>query len=382
MKKMIAVLLMVCMLIGLLPVVAFADGAPVIVDQPQDATIVNGEDAIYTIYAEGENLSYQWYYYYAEDDMDPLSEGIYFSGTQTNTLTVPSVMGLSLSDYDCEYNGDMYCCVVSNENGEVRSNIVYYYVSDHVYGADQSEHWFECECYDDVGAHEDADEDGVCEVCDTLFAYPFIDVKDPAVWYYEAAEYGRWANYFKGDLNGMFNGDSAITRAEAATVIARSFARLDQHLDLLDEEEFLEFLGRCRTMIGEDETDIVTFSDVAGTWYERYALALANLGIINGYEDGTFKGDNLITRQEIAALLYRFSDLLSDTIPSYGDPVDGYNDAEDVAEWAVPYVEWCAETGLFQGDSDQNFNPQKNATRAEFAQLMLRFDNGREYEII
>ena len=380
MKKTISVLLMVCMLIGILPVAAFADGAPVITAQPQDATIVNGQDAIYTVTAEGEDLTYQWYYYYAEDDYGALTEGDYFIGTETATLTVVSVLTVGDGTYDCNYNGDQYYCVVSNEYGEVQSDIVEYIVTDHPQGYDYDfvGHCSLCDCSETYGDHEDENGDFYCDICNGFYVHPFVDVTNPEVWYYDAAEYGRWNGYFKGNLVGLFNGDSAITRAEAVTVIARAFWDLEGYILDLDDGEYQSFIEQIADESGLEEP--VTFTDVEGKWYERCAVALANFGFINGYEDGTFRGDQLITRQEIAAILYRFNTYIEadmEAVLTFGTPVDAYADADKVAEWAEPYVAWAAESGLFQGDLAGNFNPAKNATRAEFAQLMYRYDGGR-----
>ncbi|MBQ7089747.1 MAG: S-layer homology domain-containing protein [Clostridia bacterium] len=380
MKKTISVLLMVCMLIGILPVAAFADGAPVITAQPQDATIVNGQDAVYTVTAEGEDLTYLWYRYVDGETDEPLWEGEYFIGTETATLTVVSVLTVGDGDYDCNYNGDQYYCVVSNEYGEVQSDIVEYIVTDHPqgYDYDYEGHWSLCGCFDDYEAHEDTDGDFYCDVCDLLYVHPFVDVTNPEVWYYEAAEHGRWNGYFKGNLAGLFNGDSAITRAEAVTVIARAFWNLEGYILDLDDGEYQDFIEMIAYESGLEEP--VTFTDVEGTWYERCAVALANFGFINGYGDGSFRGDQLITRQEIAAILYRFNAYVEadmEEVFTFGTPVDAYADADKIANWAEPYVEWAAETGLFQGDPAGNFNPEQKASRAEFAQLMLRYDTGR-----
>lgn len=377
MKKTISVLLMVCMLIGILSVAAFADGAPVITAQPQDATIVNGQDAVYTLTAEGENLTYQWYYCAGEEDDILLTEGDYFIGTATNTLTVVSVMSLDPGEYDCNYDGDQYFCIVTNENGETKSDIVNYNVTHEPYNYDRNEHWLSCGC-DDSAEHEDADGDFCCDICDVLYKHPFIDVTNPDVWYYEAAEHGRWSSYFKGNTAGLFNGDSAITRAEAVTVIARAFWDLEGYILGMDDADFQDFIEFQAIEAGFEAP--VTFTDVEGKWYERCAVALANFGFINGYEDGSFRGDQLITRQEIAAILYRFNAYIEadlDEVLTFGPSVAAYADADKVAEWAETYVAWAAETGLFQGDLAGNFNPAKNATRAEFAQLMLRYDGGK-----
>ena len=99
------------------------------------------------------------------------------------------------------------------------------------------------------------------------------------------------------------------------------------------------------------------------------------------YEKGfivcSFGGDRLITRQEIAAIMYRVYTFMGlDENISFGQAAASYADAADVASWAADYVEWSRATGLFIGDEYGKFNPVKNCTRAEFAQLLVRFDEG------
>ncbi|MBQ7035056.1 MAG: S-layer homology domain-containing protein [Clostridia bacterium] len=388
MKKVLSVAMAMCMLMGLLSTVAFASEAePIIIAQPEDFEIVNGEDATYTVVAEGEELTYQWYYIAAgmEPMADPefddmLVDCEFYSGVDTATLTVYSTWALD-EDPDCNYNGDMFYCVVSNENGDAISDVVEYIVTDHPpLEGDATEHWYPCFCdevMDFYEEHVDEDADGTCDICNIYFEHPFVDVTDPEAWYYDAATYVYWEGYFKGDTEGKFNADHSITRAEVATALSRVLGMnvIEDLLGEMSDEEFEQFLETIADAYGLES--VVAFSDIEGEWYERTVLYLANMGFISGYEDGTFRGDNNITRQEIAVLMSRIAKYAEEIIGDqliFGEAAENYNDAADVADWAAEYVEWSRASGLIIGDENGNFNPDANATRAEFAQLLVRYD--------
>ena len=364
---------------------AYFDPDITITGQPRNVSIKNGQDAVFTVQATGNNLTYQWCYLGAGEDPTPsmsgneIEDNEYFHGTNTNTLTVTSTWRIE-SYPDCNYNGDMYYCIISDANGSIVTNIAYYYVTDHPTELtyDRYDHWSACNCdamASKNGPHADSNGDGACDVCKLYYVHPFKDVTDKNVWYYKAAEYCRWEEYFKGDTQGLFNGSSAITRAEAATVITRVLWDLDDFIEPMTKIEFSETMEDFADEYGNGT--VVGFNDVSGKWYERYAVALANLGILTGYEDGSFGGERLITRQEIATIMYRvytFMDLPAGT--TFGQAAPAYTDAADVASWAKNNVEWARTTGLFIGDEYGKFNPLKNCTRAEFAQLLVRYDEG------
>ncbi len=140
-------------------------------------------------------------------------------------------------------------------------------------------------------------------------------------------------DYINGRGNGTFDPDDSLTRAEAATMIA----------SLMATEEY-----------GSYET---TFFDVAeGSWYEESIMLLASWGILQGYEDGSFRPDSPITRAEFVTVLGRFYTL-----------EDGTNIFPDVDEehWAYAYIISAAEKGWVHGYPDGTFGPSKNITRAE-----------------
>jgi hypothetical protein len=86
-----------------------------------------------------------------------------------------------------------------------------------------------------------------------------------------------------------------------------------------------------------------------------------------------FKPDREITRQEMAAILYRFAEFIN-VLPSDTEKTQlNYPDAAEIAPWATEAAGYCQQTGIITGRSGGNFVPQGTATRAEVAAILQRF---------
>ena len=166
--------------------------------------------------------------------------------------------------------------------------------------------------------------------------HPFTDVPE-GIWFAEAVQY-VWE---KGLMNGVGETEFApyldTTRATIVTVLYR--------------------------LAGEPEVTAESFPDVpADAWYAKaVAWAKAN-GIIKGYDDGLFHGSVKITREQIAAILYRMAG--SPAVETVETGASG---------WAVDAMSWAAKVGLLQGNGT-NFNAKGTATRAEVALILMRYD--------
>lgn len=146
--------------------------------------------------------------------------------------------------------------------------------------------------------------------------------------------------YMQGDDNGNFRPDANLTRAEAATI----FYNL-----LVDKS------------MGSSKTD---FTDVKGNeWYATAVETLASRGILGGYEDGSFRPSNNITRAEFAAIASRFDDLSTGTV-TFKDVTPDH--------WAYNYIVSAATKGWITGYEDNTFRPENNITRAEVVTLVNR----------
>lgn len=127
----------------------------------------------------------------------------------------------------------------------------------------------------------------------------FADVDENAT-YAEAAEYLSENGIMEGDTNGNFNPNNYVTRAQMAAIICR-------------------MLGE--TAVSGGSTD---FSDVpASYWASGYIVKATELGVITGYQDGTFKPGNTVTYEQAVAMIVRAMNLEEHAVAMGGYP-DGY----------------------------------------------------------
>ena len=134
-----------------------------------------------------------------------------------------------------------------------------------------------------------------------------------------------------------------ITRAEVATIFFR----------MLTDESRNEYWSQSN-----DFTDVA-----ADAWYNNAISTMANAGILDGYEDGSFHPNGYITRAEFATIAVRFFDLTYQGEDLFPD-IDGH--------WAQEYINQAADAGIIEGYPDGTFGPQKQITRAEAVTMVNR----------
>ena len=112
-----------------------------------------------------------------------------------------------------------------------------------------------------------------------------------------------------------------------------------------------------------------TLKDVEGTKYEASVNLLQELGIVDGYQDGTYKPNNTVSRAELAKLI-----IVSLGRESAADSLKGSTDYSDVAanSWASGYINCCNSLGIIKGYPDGTFKPNNTVTYAEAATMLLR----------
>ena len=118
------------------------------------------------------------------------------------------------------------------------------------------------------------------------------------------------------------------------------------------------------------------FADVPlGQWYTEAIRWAARDGIVSGYGNGAFGPGDPITREQLAAMLYRYAqDRGYDLSTGTGSGLTSYTDAADVSPWALQAMEWACGAGLITGTGDgSTLFPQGEATRAQAAALLMRF---------
>ena len=114
------------------------------------------------------------------------------------------------------------------------------------------------------------------------------------------------------------------------------------------------------------------FSDVAADSYCAEAVAWAEKnGIVQGFDDGTFRPEGSITRQQLAAILFRYMTFRGEKVTGRAD-LSGYADSAAVAGYAREAMAWAVGDGLLQGRSDGTLDPAGSATRAQTAVILHR----------
>ena len=116
-----------------------------------------------------------------------------------------------------------------------------------------------------------------------------------------------------------------------------------------------------------------SFTDVeAGKWYADAITWTAENGIFAGYGKDKFGPDNPITREQLAAIFYRYADYKGYDLTVKGN-LDKFKDADKITDYAKTAMQWAVGSGLMKGKSGNLLDPQGTATRAEIAAMLHRF---------
>lgn len=109
----------------------------------------------------------------------------------------------------------------------------------------------------------------------------------------------------------------------------------------------------------------VSFVDVKKGKYHYDAVAwAASKGIVGGYSDSKFGADDMITRDQMASILYRYANYKKYNTKNGDANINGFSDYKKVPDYALNAMGWSVNAGLIKG-SDQNLMPQGSATRAQ-----------------
>ena len=182
-------------------------------------------------------------------------------------------------------------------------------------------------------------------------AVRFTDI-DSNAWYYDGVQYVLAAGLMNGTTSDRFSPDVSMTRAMLVTVLWR-------------------FEG------SPEVSSDTAFTDLTADWYTP-AVKWANAnGIVKGTSDTTFSPDATITREQLATILFRYSEFQMKFDDTRAD-ISTFPDAESVSVWATDAVSWAVGKGLIQGTSSGNnvyLSPNGNATRAQVALVVARYYN-------
>ena len=123
-----------------------------------------------------------------------------------------------------------------------------------------------------------------------------------------------------------------------------------------------------------------SFTDVeAGKWYADAITWTAENGIFAGYGKDKFGPDDPITREQLAAIFYRYADYKGYDLTVKGD-LDKFKDADKITDYAKTAMQWAVGSGLVKGKSGNLLDPQGTATRAEIAAMLHHFIE--KYELV
>ena len=177
---------------------------------------------------------------------------------------------------------------------------------------------------------------------------PFGDVKT-ADWFYNDVKYVYDKGMMAGTAADVFAPNATTTRAMIVTILYR--------------------LEGSPAVTGTS-----AFVDVpAGQWYTDAVNWAAANQIVKGTSATTFAPNDSITREQMAAILYRYAQHKKYDV-SVGEDTNilSYADAQSVSAYAIPAMQWAGGAGIVNG-SNGKLNPQNNATRAEVATMLMRY---------
>ena len=166
----------------------------------------------------------------------------------------------------------------------------------------------------------------------------FTDLSTTA-WYHEAVDYVLVNDIMGGYGGGLFGPNDPLSRAQLCQILYR--------------------------WDGKPAVGLSSFTDVApDAWYSD-AVAWANAnGIVSGW-DGQFFPNDPITREQLAAILWRYAGS-----PASGHTLTGYTDVDQISSWAMDAMLWANKNNILNGDGSGHLIPKGNATRAQVAQMI------------
>lgn len=171
---------------------------------------------------------------------------------------------------------------------------------------------------------------------------PFADVAENA-WYYDAVRFVCEQGLMRGMGEGVFAPGAGLSRAQLAQILYNQ--------------------------AGCPGGSACQFTDVAaGAWYYDAVAWAVEQGVATGYGGGLFGPDDLVTREQMAVMLWRYAGA---SAPGSADT--GFADAGQISLWALDAVRWAAEKNVLSGKEGRRFDPKGITTRAEAAQMLKNY---------
>lgn len=173
----------------------------------------------------------------------------------------------------------------------------------------------------------------------------YSDVAGEA-WYALYTDYVTAGGLMYGVGGGLFEPDAPMTRAMFAAVLYR-----------LEGDPAV--------------TGSSPFTDLKEDWYRDAVTWAYQAGVVAGVSDTAFAPDELVTREQMIAMLYRYA--ARDGVLDASGTLAGYTDAGQVSDWALPAMRWAVSSGIMAGMTETTLAPQGSSTRAQAAAFLVRF---------
>ena len=173
----------------------------------------------------------------------------------------------------------------------------------------------------------------------------FTDL-DKSQWYHEGVDFVLDNGLMKGMSDTIFAPNGQVTRAQLVTILYR-----------LEGQPSVEGMENPFEDVAED------------TWYTDAVIWAANAGVVNGTSETTFDPNAAITREQIAAILFRYAG--AEAVEE--DHLKDFADADKISAYALDAMNWAVSEGLITGMGDGTVAPRATATRAQIATILMRY---------
>lgn len=181
------------------------------------------------------------------------------------------------------------------------------------------------------------------------YTYPLFADISPAGWYFPGVYYAYNKGLMTGVNSRLYQPSAAASRAQTAMVLYR--------------------------MEGSPQTNATGFPDVDPSAYFAKAAAWAREnGLMTGYANGNFGGSDPITREQLAAVFYRYARYLNKDLSLQGD-LSAYQDAGAISSYSIEPMKWAVSKKIITGTSPTALTPWSQANRAQLATMLERFSH-------
>lgn len=188
---------------------------------------------------------------------------------------------------------------------------------------------------------------GDCPKDSTCPVDPFKDTANNA-WWHDGIHYCVQQGLMNGVASDQFAPNGTTTRAMIVTILWR-------------------MEGSPATSYGMSFTDVP-----AGQWYTEAIRWAQSTGVVTGYDAKTFGPNDNVTREQLAAILYRYTAHKGGDV-SKRSTLAQFTDVNQISSWALENIQWANAVGMVNGRTDTTIVPKGNATRAEAASMIQRF---------